>query len=165
MILPGISGGYLLLILGQYLTILGAIDQAKVALGSGPDWLLLTEAMHVFVPVGIGVIAGIVLISNLVKLLLARYEKATLGILLGLLLGAVLGLWPFQQGVAPEPGVVIKGREMTAALIAQLDPKDYPLELFSPSGDQVAGAIALIGLGFAITQAVALAGRAAEGTK
>ena len=125
----------------------------------------LTEAMHVFVPVGIGVVAGIVLISNLVKLLLARYDKATLGILLGLLLGAVLGLWPFQQGVAPEPGAVIKGREMTAALIAQLDPKDYPLEFFSPSGAQIAGAVALVGLGFAITQAVAAVGRAGDGTK
>lgn len=165
MILPGISGGYILLILGQYLTILGAIDQAKVALGSGPDWLKLSEAMHVFLPVGIGVVAGIVLISNLVKLLLARYEKATFGTLLGLLLGAVLGLWPFQQGVAPEPGVVIKGREMTAALIAQLDPKDYPLEFFPPHSGQIVGAMALIGLGFAVTQAVALVGRAKEAAK
>jgi len=165
MILPGISGGYLLLILGQYLTILGAIDQAKVALGAGPDWPQLREAMHVFVPVGIGVVVGIVLISNLIKILLAKYGKATLGTLLGLLLGAVLGLWPFQQGVAPEPGALIKGREMTAALIAQLDSKDYPLEYFSPSGGQIAGAIGLIALGFVITQAVAWVGRAKEGPK
>ena len=164
MILPGISGGYLLLIMGQYLTILGAIDQAKVAVGAGPDWPKLTEAMHVFVPVGIGVVLGIVLISNLVKTLLAKYEKATLGTLMGLLLGAVLGLWPFQQGVAPELGTVIKGREMTAALIAQLDPKDYPLEFFSPSGGQIAGATGLLALGFAITQAVAWVGRSKEET-
>ena len=165
MILPGISGGYLLLVLGQYLTILGAIDEAKIAVGAGPDWPKLTEAMHVFVPVGIGVVAGVVLISNLVKLLLAKYEKATLGTLLGLLLGAVLGLWPFQRGVAPEPGTVIKGREMTAALIAELDLKDYPLELFSPSGGQIAGAFALVVLGFAVTQAVAWVGRAKEVTE
>ena len=164
MILPGISGGYLLLIMGQYLTILGAIDQAKVALGAGPDWPQLTEAMHVFVPVGIGVVAGIVLISNLVKILLAKYEKATLGTLLGLLLGAVLGLWPFQQGIAPALGAVIKGREMTAALIARLDPKDYPLEFYSPSGGQIAGAIGLVLLGFAITQAVAWVGHTKEET-
>ena len=164
MILPGISGGYLLLIMGQYLTILGAIDQGKVAVGAGPDWPKLTEAMHVFVPVGIGVVLGIVLISNLVKILLAKYEKATLGTLLGLLLGAVFGLWPFQQGVAPGLGTVIKGREMTAALIAQLDPRDYPLEFFSPSGGQIAGAISLLAFGFAITQAVAWVGRSKEET-
>ena len=164
MILPGISGGYLLLIMGQYLTILGAIDQAKVAVGAGPDWPKLTEAMHVFVPVGIGVVLGIVLISNLVKILLAKYEKATLGTLLGLLLGAVFRLWPFQQGVAPGLGTVIKGREMTAALIAQLDPRDYPLEFFSPSGGQIAGAISLLAFGFAITQAVAWVGRSKEET-
>ena len=36
---------------------------------------------------------------------------------LGLLLGAVLGLWPFQAGVAPAPGDVIKGRVMSAEKI------------------------------------------------
>ena len=58
MILPGISGGYLLLILGQYLTILGAIDDAKIALKAA-DWAALAEAMHVFIPVGLGVVIGV----------------------------------------------------------------------------------------------------------
>ena len=52
MILPGISGGYLLLILGQYLTILGAIDQLKTGLlgenGEGSDWGAVGGALHVF---------------------------------------------------------------------------------------------------------------------
>ena len=59
MILPGISGGYLLLILGQYIPILGAIDSVKSGLELR-DWSRVIEAMHVVVPVGIGVLIGVV---------------------------------------------------------------------------------------------------------
>ena len=158
MILPGVSGGYLLLVLGQYLPILGAIDEAKQALTAvgGPDFAVLQRTtLGVFIPVGLGVVAGVVGVSNLIRILLARYEKATLGFLLGLLLGAVLGLWPFQQGVRPSEGAVIKGRVMTQELILQLDEDDYPLETFDPSLAQVFRSLALVAGGFAATKAVA----------
>ena len=163
MILPGISGGYLLLVLGQYLTILGAIDQFKTALvdagSTGLDWDALVRPLYVFVPLGIGVVVGVVGISNLIKTLLARYARPTLGVLLGLLIGAVFGLWPFQRGVAPKLGDVVSGRVMTPDLIAQLPAEKYPLEGFSPSGDQVAWAAGLILAGFLVTQGIALIGR------
>ena len=159
MILPGVSGGYLLLILGQYITILSAIDDAKTGL-QARAWPQVFEAMHVFIPVGIGVVVGVVGVSNLMKMLLARYKRPTLGVLMGLLLGAVLGLWPFQHGVAPTPGLVIKGRVMTEETIAELDPKYYPLERFSPTGAQFAGALGLILAGFAVTQGISLLGKA-----
>ena len=167
MILPGISGAYILLILGQYLTILGAVADTKTALtaAGGPRWDQLTEALHVFVPVGLGIVVGVVVISNLVKVLLERFQKPTLGVLLGLLLGAVLGLWPFQQGVAPQPGDVVKGRVMTAEAIATLDPKDFPLASFTPTGAQWAGAAGLIVGGFLLTQAVAFVGAAGKSSE
>ncbi|MEZ5366816.1 MAG: DUF368 domain-containing protein [Bryobacterales bacterium] len=161
MILPGVSGGYLLLVLGQYIPILSAIDDLKQALlaAGGPDVALLTEALKVVIPVGIGVVLGVVGVSNLIRWLLHRFEKATLGVLLGLLFGAVLGLWPFQQGVRPEVGAVIKGRVMTEELIAEVEPKDYPMEHFSPTGAQVGMALGLIVVGFGIAQGVAHIGR------
>jgi putative membrane protein len=160
MILPGVSGGYLLLVLGQYITILSAIDSAKTGLlaAGGPDWAAVFEAMHVFIPVGLGVVLGVVGVSNAIRHLLERYEKATLGFLLGLLFGAVIGLWPFQQGRPPLPGEVIKGRVMTTESIAAIRPEDYPLETFAPAGGQIAGALGLIALGIAVTQLVAWAG-------
>ena len=48
---------------------------------------------------------------------------------------------------------------MTAELIAALEPKDYPLEKFSPSGTQIGASIGLIVAGFAIAQGVARIGR------
>ena len=160
MILPGISGGYILLVLGQYLTILGAVDRAGTALtaATGPRWDLLAATWSVFVPVGVGMAVGIVIVSNLIKILLERYRKATLGVLMGLLLGAVLGLWPFQRGTAPQAGQVIGGVVMTPERIASLDPKDYPLARFTPTGGQWWAATGLIAGGFLLTQAVALVG-------
>src|SRR5690606_31100461 len=63
----------------------------------------------VLLPVGIGIVAGIAVVSNLLKMVLERYPRATLGVLFGLLLGAVVGLWPFQQGVPPEAGELLRG--------------------------------------------------------
>jgi putative membrane protein len=165
MILPGISGGYLLLVLGQYVVILSAIEQARAALlgEGGPDVAALLDAASVVIPVGAGVLIGVATVSNLIRALLARYQKATLGVLLGLLVGAVLGLWPFQQGVAPSVGDIVKGRVMTQQSIAELDADDYPLERFSPSAGQIAGALGLIAAGFLVTQGVARIGRSAGG--
>ncbi|MGH0032328.1 MAG: undecaprenyl phosphate translocase family protein [Myxococcota bacterium] len=160
MILPGVSGGYLLLLLGQYENILGTIDQLKLGLlgdptaGTGFDLTLVIDALALVIPLGLGVAAGVVGVSNALKWLLERYEKATLGALLGLLLGAVVGLWPFQVGVEPEPGDVLKGRTVTVENRAEFEPDDWAVRRFDPSGGQVAAALALIAGGLLGTVAI-----------
>jgi putative membrane protein len=171
MILPGVSGGYLLLLLGQYEPILGTIDQLKQGLlgnatgGVGPDFALILDAMHVVIPLGLGVVAGVVGVSNLLRWLLLRFEKPTLGVLLGLLLGAVVGLWPFQQARQPEPGEVVKGRVVTADNAASFSSEDWPLHSFEPSAKQVGASLGLILLGLGTTALIGrLGGEAPEGT-
>jgi putative membrane protein len=156
MILPGVSGGYLLLLLGQYESILGTVDQLKSGLlgdaaGGGPDLALVLDAMHVVIPLGIGIVAGVVGVSNLLQWLLHRYEKATLGALLGLLFGAVVGLWPFQQARPPELGDVIKGQVITLENAQAFEADDWPVRFFEPDAGEVASSLALIGLGLAGT--------------
>jgi putative membrane protein len=160
MILPGVSGGYLLLLLGQYENILGSIDQVKTALlgDAGLDIPLLLDALWVVAPVGIGVVIGVVGVSNLLKWLLERYAKATLGALLGLLLGAVVGLWPFQQPVAPEVGDVIKGRVVAVETMAEIEEDDWKLQRFEPTAGEVGTSVALIFGGLLVTLAVARIG-------
>ncbi|MCA9510100.1 MAG: DUF368 domain-containing protein [Myxococcota bacterium] len=164
MILPGVSGGYLLLLLGQYETILGSIDDVKRALlgDAGFDLALLLDAMHVVVPVGIGVVLGVVGVSNLLKWLLDRHAKPTLGALLGLLFGAVVGLWPFQTPVAPKPGDVVEGRVVTLENAAEIDVEDWALEGFDPNAGQVAGSLALVLGGLGATLAIARLGGGEE---
>ena len=158
MILPGVSGGYLLLVLGQYIPILSGIDRFKDALEAGDGSTAIAVLLAVGLPVGLGVALGVVGISNLVRMMFKRYRTPTLGVLLGLLLGAVIGLWPFQQGIPPQIGDVVKGRAMTAELISDLEPKDYPIEYFHPRGAQVGGAALLILVGFGITSAISRIG-------
>jgi len=166
MILPGVSGGYLLLVLGQYVVILTAIDQFKTGLlgGDGADrnFDLALQSMNVIIPVGLGVVVGIVGVSHLLKFLLHRFEKATLGLLLGLLLGAVVGLWPFQQGVEPQVGQTIKGQVVTDQNLESIDNDDWPVAFFTPTPMQVAGSIGLMAVGFFITLGVARLGRESE---
>lgn len=91
MVLPGVSGAYLLLVLGQYEAILGAIRDFK-----GGD----LGTLAVLGPVAAGVAVGIAGVSHLIRWALERHAQVTLGVLLGLLLGSVLGIWPFQEAVA-----------------------------------------------------------------
>ncbi len=170
MVLPGVSGAYLLLILGQYVVILSAISAAKQGVIDG-DWAAVLDTMHVVIPVGLGVVVGVVGISNLVKMLLARFERATLGFLLGLLLGAVLGLWPFQEGLAPEVGSAFRGD--TVAIVddtlvmattgREIEPADYPLVYVSPTVGRSLGVLALIAAGFAASWGISRLGAAKNG--
>ena len=162
MILPGISGGYLLLILGQYVTILAAISGAKDGAQAG-DWSAVMDSMHVIIPVGIGVLVGVVGVSNLVKFLLAKYERATLGVLLGLLLGAVIGLWPFKEAIPPDIGDTIKGVLLeTQAVVDDIAPKDWRTERFRPTILQGCGSVGIIVIGFVISSIIAHFGDSGE---
>jgi putative membrane protein len=159
MILPGVSGGYLLLVLGQYVPVLSAVDSFKEALKNADAGAAFNIALTSGLPIGLGVIVGVVCVSNLLRVLLERYRTPTLGVLLGLLLGAVIGLWPFQQGVRPEVGDVEKGRVMTVELLESIEPEDYPTRYFRPEGVQIGGAVLLMLAGFGITTAISRIGR------
>ncbi|MFW5732903.1 MAG: DUF368 domain-containing protein [Planctomycetota bacterium] len=151
MILPGVSGGYLLLVLGAYVPILHAVDQLKSGLKGAEGASLAEPLLQVIAPVGVGVVVGIVAVSNLLRWLLHHHARATLGVLLGLLFGAVIGLWPFQQGVEPPLGSTFKGQVVTPGLRAKLSPDDWPTEFFTPEWWQVPAALGLIVAGFAVT--------------
>jgi len=160
MILPGISGGYLLLLLGQYEPILGAVDELKLGLigPAGFDLARIMASMNVVIPVGIGVVIGIVGVSNGLRWLLVRYEKATLGVLLGLLLGAVVGLYPFQKPVPPTHGFMEHGVQVSDAELETIPIEDWPLERFSPSRGDLAGTGGAIALGILLTWAISRVG-------
>ncbi len=157
MILPGVSGGYLLLVLGVYVPILGGIDAFKEGLKARSWDAMSGPLFDVVVPVGIGVAIGILVVSNILERLLQKYEKGTLGGLLGLLVGAVAGLWPFRVGVAPEIGSIWPktGETITAELLAEIPADKYPTEFFAPSGGQIAGALGLVVAGFVVTALIA----------
>ena len=159
MILPGLSGGYLLLLLGQYVPILAGVDQFKEALKARDMTAIMEPMMSVVLPVGLGVVIGLVVVGNLLQWLLKRHKQMTLGILLGLLIGSTVGLWPFQRCVKPAVGDVVKGQALTAQTLEELDPEDWPTQVFTPSVTTAASSVGLIALGFGITMGIAALGR------
>ena len=179
MILPGISGSYLLLIFGLYETVIGSLRPEALR----EDWV---GAAWIIVPVGIGAVLGIALLSNVLRLFLDRKPQVSHGMLLGLLLGSILGLWPFQNPVhaelarkevrkatvmllAGEEGQTIRdkfGPDFTEVRIAELrtsyegkSPSDLKrmsneLERFEPGMLQILKALGLFALGVFVTRLV-----------
>lgn len=95
MILPGVSGSYVLLILGLYDVVIGSLRPAALSAD-------LVGSLGVIIPVGIGAVIGIGLLSNGLRWFLHRFERPSHAVLLGLLVGSVLGLWPFQGPAWPD---------------------------------------------------------------
>ncbi len=160
MILPGISGAYLLMLLGQYRPILETIRSGASALAAGDVDGVISAALFLL-PVALGVGVGLVAVSNLLRWFLRHFEKATLGVLLGLLIGAPAGLYPFKEGVAPRAGETFRGEVLDDAAAAKLAdrPKDWPEQAFTPTAGHIAGSIAIVALGFALTLGVSRLGR------
>ncbi len=135
MILPGLSGGYVLVLSGQYVPILGAVDGLRSAVFGGSRIIIdsLLGPAQVLAPFALGGLVALAGVSSLVRFLLQRQRSLMLGFLLGLLLGAVLGLWPFGTS---ESG------------------------LAWPGPAQALAALALALLGFLVTSAIARIGNA-----
>ena len=88
MILPGISGSFLLLVLGAYVHVTGWAK--RLTAGDVDDAMLLEVACF-----GAGMVLGLGLFSKALRWLLARYGPATLAALTGAMLGSLRRLWPF----------------------------------------------------------------------
>ena len=83
MILPGVSGSFLLVLLGMYTEVLGAVNDRDVV-------SLLSLA--------IGCVVGLALFSTLLHWLLERYHRWVLAAMIGLMLGSTRVLWPWPNG-------------------------------------------------------------------
>lgn len=85
MILPGISGAYILVMLGKYETVLSAVNQRD----------FLTLAL-----VAMGAAIGLVTFAQILSWLFKRYHDATVAVLMGLLLGSLRKVWPWKVDTA-----------------------------------------------------------------
>ena len=81
MILPGVSGSFILLLLGAYDAVLEAVD---------------TMNLSVIFTVVAGMATGLLLFTRALKWLLARYYQATLALLTGFIAGSLVKVWPWK---------------------------------------------------------------------
>lgn len=87
MILPGISGAFILVLLGAYHTILGAIDSFDIKIIS---------------VVGLGAVAGILSFSKILKYLFEHYKNITMAGLTGFVIGSLNKVWPWKEVLESE---------------------------------------------------------------
>ena len=103
MILPGISGSFILLILGKYQYILGAVSDLVAGQNVVGNLLII----GVF---AIGAVVGILSFSKFLHWLLSRWHKQALIILAGFIIGSLVKIWPWNN---PE---AIAQTELTGSL-------------------------------------------------
>ncbi len=94
MILPGISGSFVLLVMGQYENVLGKIKAVQIGLASGSIEMAAWIWLAVF---AVGCVAGLLVFARLLGFLLKRYRSITLVFLIGLIIGSFWVLWPFKD--------------------------------------------------------------------
>ena len=87
MILPGISGSFILLLLGMYKPVLDAIHDKNIG--------LLATLM-------LGAVVGLLSFSRLLKWLFDHYENLTLAVLTGFIIGSLNKIWPWKEVLEAE---------------------------------------------------------------
>lgn len=95
MILPGISGSFILLILGKYQYIMEVITNIVSGVDMGRNLLI----MGVFM---VGAVVGILGFSKFLHWLLARWHRTTLIVLAGFIIGSLVKVWPWSNVEAME---------------------------------------------------------------
>ena len=94
MILPGISGAYILVLLGKYDDIIDILHRLKEGHASSADMISLA----VFAA---GCAIGLLLFSKVLKALLGRFHSETMAVLGGFMIGSLVKVWPFQRPRVP----------------------------------------------------------------
>ena len=151
MILPGISGSFILLILGKYQYIMGAIS----GLTTGENFSQNLVIIAVFL---VGAVFGILSFSKFLHWLLARWNKETLIVLAGFIIGSLVKVWPWSNAEA-----IVCSQNPELALMAENLEGGLPAELVSQymaSADlHIAGAVVFALIGFSLVTGVEIVGK------
>ena len=102
MVIPGISGSFVLMLLGFYKPILNTISNIT-------NFSLLTHNLTILIPFGIGVLVGIILIAKLIEYLLNKYETLTYYAILGFIISSIIALFIGLGGNSVNLGQIIVG--------------------------------------------------------
>lgn len=143
MILPGISGSFILLLMGAYPVVLGSIKKLLSALKAGETSLIIENGITIGT-FAAGCIIGLLSFARLVSFLFKKAPEITLAVLTGFLLGSLNKVWPWK--VTTEFRVNSDG-DKTPYLQENLSPDRFS-EIHSDN--YLLAAIGLIILGFTL---------------
>lgn len=151
MILPGISGSFILLILGKYQYIMTAIS----GLTSGET---IGESIVILGVFAVGAVFGILAFSRFLHWLLGRFHKQTLIVLAGFIIGSLVKVWPWNNMDAVVHAQFPQAR---ALLEAAPDPALTELyqEFFQRVDMQIGSAVLFALIGFFLVTGIEIVGK------
>jgi putative membrane protein len=129
MILPGISGSFLLLILGKYEYITGAIKNP-----------FISDNFFVLITFAIGSATGLLGFSRILNWLLEKYNALTMAFLTGILIGSMRKVWPWKEVLETK---IVRGK-VKILREANVMPAEYNSEFYT------ACILVLVGFGLII---------------
>jgi len=119
MVLPGISGSFIMLLFGKYYQIISSIARIKH---------LYIEDIIFLGSFGIGIIVGGIVFVKLFNMVYSKFKNQTIFFLIGLMLGSFYALWPFKQFIIKDIYTKINGE-----IIMREGVKIYSNKLAFPS--------------------------------
>ncbi|WP_299127183.1 DUF368 domain-containing protein [uncultured Winogradskyella sp.] len=139
MILPGVSGAFILLILGTYQTAIDTINNLRDGLLNG-NMELFKEALLNFILLAVGAVIGLKVFSKALNWMFKHQKNLTLAILTGFMIGSLNKIWPWKDILKTR--INSKG-EVVTLLDKSILPSSY-------KGDsQLITALVFISIGFA----------------
>ncbi len=113
MILPGLSGSYVLILMGNYeLIMIDSINNITV----NP-----LESLKILLPVVIGAVVGLIAFANLLSLIFKKFHDQTISLLTGFILGSIPVIWPWKENITT---VLRDGTEKVTGYYWQLPSMD-----------------------------------------
>jgi len=134
MIIPGVSGSFVLLLMGNYqLIVLGAVNDLRA--------LNFASALPILIPVGVGAVLGLIVLSRVLSWLFKKYHDTAISLITGFVAGSLVIIWPWKK---VAEAIIVDGKVKVLAW-------DRTLPDFSVMGTWIAcgclvGGIALITL-------------------
>lgn len=139
MILPGVSGAFILLILGAYQTAIDTVNNLVEGLTTG-NLELFKDAFLKFCLLAIGAVIGLKVFSKALNWMFKHKKNLTLAILTGFMIGSLNKIWPWKQVLKTR--INSKGEEVTLL--------DKSISPYAFEGDnQLLLALVFVVIGFA----------------
>jgi len=134
MILPGISGSFIMVLLGQYYFVLGAVKELNIA---------------VILVVFAGALLGITTFSNVLAWLFKHFKMLTLAALTGFMFGSLNKIWPWKMPLLTD----IDSEGLVKTLTEKnLSPAQF--EVLTGTDNQLLPALLWIIIGFSLIFAI-----------
>jgi putative membrane protein len=119
MILPGLSGSFVMILMGNYqLVAIQAINQRDIS---------------ILLPVGLGAVIGLVAFSHLLSWVFKNYKDQTIATLSGFILGSLNVLWPWKTAEYLKNSTgdfILKHGEKVVARYASVLPEHYDISFW-----------------------------------